>query len=749
MTSGRAFTLPRAAAGPKIGHLAGKILDTSSEGFCAQVTTDGCKTYSCSGDFTEGVRWVESEASDCARAGAGGGLLGAVTQLLPTEEDSPFEETSQTVPSTVRYLLKQLASRNDTDEDTSSTEEYSSTSHLSNETSPLPSTKKPPYKTTTSSEEVTTVTMPYFSTTSTPVTVDLPTSTSLPPEDQVLEVLDHLEQILHNDSVPVTVQVIDEAFNQVDDILNFSEEVDIPGELLQLLDELGARADLNGSHMGSSVRSNLALVIADASPEIPVRGIRIATRTEDAFTDDAFELLSAEVNSTQLESEFSEAVVQLPRSLGHSTRRISFVVFRNDRAFRLANDSHHYTVNSRILSINVENITEFADGEVIEMHFRPIVGELQRNETRTCAYWHFYEDGTGSWSQEGCTFLAAPQPGLLDTCRCTHLTHFAEVLSPRAVFSERNEYALEIISLIGCYMSLFGLICIGLTAALFRVWRRDFTNKVWLQLCVAIFVLIICFLVVVYARFQTYNVPCMLVGVALHYAVLASFCWMLVAAVLSYRRLVLVFNQDVSHKLLRASAFAWGVPCAVVGVLLSVDPHSYAGRFDEKTPSASFCYPTGLGLWLALYTPVAVMLLANWTLFGLIVYSVFASRRIQRHGGTNEMLRCATVSCLLVFLFGLPWIFGLFASNIVLAYLFTLTATFQGFVLFLFFVVCNKKTRDMWLNKLRIVQKRKVPVTSSTYKSSSRTAGSSSTAVSKAQYVKPRALIVSDDSGFS
>lgn len=379
----------------------------------------------------------------------------------------------------------------------------------------------------------------------------------------------------------------------------------------------------------------------------------------------------------------------------------------------------------------------------IDIHFRPIENELERNQTRTCAYWLFFENGTGSWSQDGCIFIPARNPGLLDTCRCTHLTHFAEVLIPRALFSEENERALEILSITGCCISIFGLVMIGLTAILFRSWRRDFNNKIWLNLCVAIFILVICFLIVTFSDFQYYNLVCMFTGIALHYSVLCSFCWMFVAAIISYRRLVLVFTRDASHKLFRACAFAYGVPFAIFGILLSVDPHAYMGRFEETTPSASFCYPSGLALWLTVYVPVAGMLLANCILFSLIVRSVFATKHIQRHGDTNDALRCASVSCLLVFLFGLPWIFGLFAQSLVFAYLFTLTATMQGFVLFVFFVIGNKKTRELWMNKLKIRQSRKVPVTSSTgYRGVN-------TITIEANSSKPRSLAGTDDSRFS
>lgn len=73
-------------------------------------------------------------------------------------------------------------------------------------------------------------------------------------------------------------------------------------------------------------------------------------------------LILGEVNSTVLDSERNEVVVHLPPSVSDASRRVSFVVFRNDRAFQASQGS--YSVNSRVLSIKVENVTNFENGEV-------------------------------------------------------------------------------------------------------------------------------------------------------------------------------------------------------------------------------------------------------------------------------------------------------------------------------------------------------------------------------------------------
>uniref|UniRef100_A0A1E1WIF6 G-protein coupled receptors family 2 profile 2 domain-containing protein n=1 Tax=Pectinophora gossypiella TaxID=13191 RepID=A0A1E1WIF6_PECGO len=728
------------------------------------VTSSSCRNYTCVGDFDEGVQWVTTAIEECTTTApvavtADVRFNHEVHQLMPTAHPLTTESSTD---HDMQYIRQNDSS--DSDEDTERPEYTTrpgpppkpTTEHMTT-TEEIPTTTVEDSWTTVT-ETVSTVSPTTYPTeTVSTVRPVLPTTTTTPrpppplPEEQLEQVLEDLGNLLQDASVPVIMEDVENAFDAVDILLETEEDLEIPGQLLHLLDELGGRIDLNGSHKATTIRPNIAMVLANAEPETPVRGLRIAARDDEAFTDDAFELIT-EVNQTQLASNQSEAVVHLPDSVVNSSRRISFVVFRNDRAFQ--SQAGVYTVNSRVLSIKVQNVTKFENGEVIDIHLSPMTEIPDKNVSRACAYWEFLNDTTesGYWSQNGCTFIRSIDDGVLDTCRCTHLTHFAEILVPRAVFSDRNEDVLEILTIVGCCLSIFGLFMIGLTAALFRSWRRDFSNKIWLQLCIAIFMLVICFLVVVFAKFDTYDIPCMLIGVLLHYSVLASFCWMLVAAVLSYRRLVIVFTRDASHKLLRASAFSWGAPCAVVGILLSVSPHSYAGRYEEKSPSGSFCYPSGLGLWLAVYAPIAVMLLANWTLFALIVRSVFASRRIQRHGDSNEAIRCASVSCLLVFLFGLPWLFGLFAYNIVAAYLFTLLATLQGFVLFLFFVLGNKKTRDLWLNKLKIKQTRKVPVTSSTYTHRSTGAGyrgGAGASTIEANNSKPKSLSSPDNSRFS
>lgn len=69
-------------------------------------------------------------------------------------------------------------------------------------------------------------------------------------------------------------------------------DLEIPGRLLRLLDQIGNNLKLNGKNYTSEVGSNVALLVADSNPSFPVSGLRIATRYNDSFTAEAFEIMN-------------------------------------------------------------------------------------------------------------------------------------------------------------------------------------------------------------------------------------------------------------------------------------------------------------------------------------------------------------------------------------------------------------------------------------------------------------------------
>jgi hypothetical protein len=387
----------------------------------------------------------------------------------------------------------------------------------------------------------------------------------------------------------------------------------------------------------------------------------------------------------QLQSPNIDVAVLLPRERTFQYSHIALAIFSDDSAFQ---DPAH-KANSRVVSLNMSGAAELLNGQYVDIIFRPWV----ETGNKTCVFWDFALSG-GAWSAKGCELLASPDTAH-DVCRCTHLTHFAEIISPpKTPIDPVHREVLDIISVIGCSLSLVGLLGIFLTGVAFRQWRENLGNKILLHMSAAVSINMLVFLIVATGMLRA-HVPCMIFGALLHYSVLASFCWMLVSAGLQFMRLVTILgSHHISHLLLKASLFAWGAPLIPVTVLLCVDLDSYAPDARE------FCYPGGLGFYLAVLTPVLMIVTANVIVFGMILQRVFGGDTIRRHVQSKRKLarRQVTTSVLLFFLLGLTWVFGLMASlSTLFAYLFCITATLQGFVFFLFFVLGEKKARHYWI----------------------------------------------------
>jgi hypothetical protein len=451
--------------------------------------------------------------------------------------------------------------------------------------------------------------------------------------------------------------------------------------VVRRLDDVLTRVRLGPGKSWQGVTSQVATFVLNLEQKPPVA---IALETTGSSGDLGGSSLRTIGSTQELQSPSVDVAVVLPRHPTAQFSHIALAIFSNDSAFQ---DPAH-KANSRIVSLNMIGVTELGNGQYVDIVFRP----WQQKGNKTCVFWDFSLSG-GAWSSQGCELLASPDDAH-DVCRCTHLTHFAEIISPpNTPMDPLHREVLDIISVVGCSLSLLGLLGIFFTGAAFRQWRENLGNKILLHMSAAVSVNMLSFLIVATGLLSAY-VPCMVIGVMLHYSVLASFCWMLVSAGLQFMRLVTILgSQHISHLLLKVSMFAWGAPLLPVALLLSVDLRSYTrdGR--------GFCYPGGLGFYLAVLAPILMIMTANVIVFGMILQRVFGGDAIRRHMKSKSKLakRQVATSVLLFFLLGLTWVFGLMAGlSTLCAYLFCVTATLQGFVLFLFFVIGEKKARHYW-----------------------------------------------------
>lgn len=381
--------------------------------------------------------------------------------------------------------------------------------------------------------------------------------------------------------------------------------------------------------------------------------------------------------------------------------KIIFTLFFNDILFQ----SHNHSVNSdgTIISLTITN-SESKLSSSIPFFFKPNNSLFHRSSympAQFCGYWSFLSDS--GWESAGC-LLNELALQISDTilCECSHLTHFGNLVNTEILYSEIDEKVLNVITLAGCALSLIGIIGIFVTAIVFRSWRSKYSSKFLLQLSAAIALQMILLVFInsdddLLVSISGNLYGCIATGALVHYSILVMFFWMLIVAYLQFIRYVIVFNQiATANFLLKSSIFGWGMPMLPVFIVVAVDPRSYIPSKNVK-----FCYPNGYGLLFGLLVPIILIVIANIFVFLAVVISLIkgssksaACKVNDKNEATWSQLR---LSVFLFFILGLSWIFGFLSdSSVIFSYLFCVTATLQGFVLFLYFVILDPVARNLW-----------------------------------------------------
>uniref|UniRef100_A0A0K8UKH0 Putative G-protein coupled receptor 112 n=1 Tax=Bactrocera latifrons TaxID=174628 RepID=A0A0K8UKH0_BACLA len=333
-----------------------------------------------------------------------------------------------------------------------------------------------------------------------------------------------------------------------------------------------------------------------------------------------------------------------------------------------------------------------------------------------CGYWNY-----STWVNNGVQTNAKDllKHSVIE-CRTLHLTQFSFLLggtykqadiTDDVLITPIHLRALDIISLIGCSLSLMGLLCIWVTAAMFKSWRALASTKILLNLCVALTLQMVLFVFVNTEDMSAELVEdrlyinCVLLGAFLQYSILVLFMWMLIIAVLQFQRYVTVIGIERPKRyILKSAIVAWGFPLIPTLLVACIAPSSYIPTEYEIQTSTAICYPSGLGLTLGVILPVTAVVVVNLTIFIYVFYSISHTLNQAIHRSEKKMIiKQIRLSVLLFFLLGISWIFGLFAymqAGVFFSYLFCLTATLQGFVLFIYFVLLDEVPRSAWLHLL-------------------------------------------------
>ncbi|KAM6965370.1 adhesion G protein-coupled receptor D2 [Aplochiton taeniatus] len=363
-----------------------------------------------------------------------------------------------------------------------------------------------------------------------------------------------------------------------------------------------------------------------------------------------------------------------------------------------------------ILGSSVISTTVLGDNQPVSMAVRFQLQHRTQNPAGTvydpvCAFWDFNltpETG-GWWSTKGCEVVSKQYSSTV--CSCNHTTNFALLLQVYEVQrSPENERFLQILTFIGCGVSLCGLLFTFILFVAVGVPKSDRTT-VHKNLIVALGIAEL--LLMCSDSASASEGACLVVTALLHLFFMASFSWMLVEGLLLWSKVVSV-NISEDRRMKLYYVIGWGLPFVIVGVTLMISLDKY------KAVNHCWLNVENDMIW-AFVGPVIFVLAVNAVvLCRVVMVTVSSARRRAKMltpSSASKMhtfdLTWAVTRPVLILLpvLGLTWLCGVLVHlSVVMAYIFIVLNAFQGLYIFLVYAVYNSEVRNAIK---RIKEKRK------------------------------------------
>ncbi|MFT7800300.1 adhesion G-protein coupled receptor G2-like [Arapaima gigas] len=413
-------------------------------------------------------------------------------------------------------------------------------------------------------------------------------------------------------------------------------------------------------------------------------------------------------------SVLPQASITLPASLTSNlplaeqlqASRVQFNFYQKSSLFvdpALGNRS----LNSGILGSSVSNVSISGLKAKVVFTLRNNK-QIPANYVASCVFWNFSENGgLGGWSSEGCSVQNSTNEETI--CSCNHLTSFAVLLdiSRQNNLDPRQVEILTYITYIGCGISAIFLSVTLLTYLAFEKLRKDIPSKILIQLCLALLLLNLVFLLDSWLALYPKAVGlCISTAFFLHYFLLASFTWMGLEAFHMYLALVKVFNTYVSRYMLKFGLIGWGTsfPLIVVIIVIAISKDNYGlmsyGRFPNGSTD-DFCWiKSDVAFYVAVVAYFCAIFLLNTAMFVVVLGQLCRIKRQNPHNTQHRSMwqDMRSVAGLTVLL-GLTWGFAFFAwgpVNLAFMYLFSIFNSLQGFFIFVFHCAVKDVVRRQW-----------------------------------------------------
>uniref|UniRef100_A0A8C6IXJ7 Adhesion G-protein coupled receptor G2 n=1 Tax=Melopsittacus undulatus TaxID=13146 RepID=A0A8C6IXJ7_MELUD len=493
---------------------------------------------------------------------------------------------------------------------------------------------------------------------------------------------------------------VERMVSEVSKVLTASEPLPprISNRIIKLVDYIGLKLNFSGTSADFASPS-LALAVVKTTG---VHSSQMSFAVQDS-ADLQISLGSNAVNDVNNLGSItlpSSLLTSLPHDELNLASRIIFNLFKKTTVFQDLSLKNASLISS-VISSSVSNLTVSnlkANVTVALQNIKP----NQDNSTVRCVFWDFNKNGGhGGWSYEGCIVKESRVNETV--CSCNHLTSFAVLMNlyGNTPLNPTQELVLTFISYIGCGLSAIFLSITLVTYIAFEKIRRDYPSKILIQLCAALLLLNLVFLLDSWIALYDTRGLCIAVAVFLHYFLLVSFTWMGLEAFHMYLALVKVFNTYVRKYILKFCVIGWGLPAVVVSIVLAVSPDNYGlittGKVSINRPD-EFCWiKNRIVFYITAVGYFCVIFLINISMFIVVLIQLCRIKKKKQLGAQRKTsIQDLRSVAGLTFLLGITWGFAFFTVNDVFTYLFTIFNTLQGFFIFIFYCVTKENVRKQW-----------------------------------------------------
>ncbi|XP_054433359.1 adhesion G-protein coupled receptor G7 [Pteronotus mesoamericanus] len=467
------------------------------------------------------------------------------------------------------------------------------------------------------------------------------------------------------------------------------------------------------------------------SPNVALQAVTLSSGNTMESTGVRFTVQKGSSNSlvsgstqidTNVDSISTDGMTELQIWLKASktnTNSCSFIVYQNNKLFQSKTFTTKLNFTQKVIS-GKTNTNGDDQSASVEMAFRPQYNPKEfKLHSYACVFWNFSKK---DWDTNGC--FKVGEAGEFIRCHCNHTTNFAVLMS----FRKNYKYpeSLDILSTIGCALSITGLALTIIFQIVTRRVRKTSVTWVLVSLCTSMLIFNLLFVFGIENSNKNLstndakntgsnsnekpkrdtedpvNPTCTAIAALLHYFLLVTFTWSGLSAAQLYYLLIRTMKPLPQRFILFISLIGWGVPAVVVAMTMGIIFSQNPSEWELKYRQEKICWLAVLDgkdfirsplLW-SLILPVTIILIINVVIFIVILVKVLWKNN-QNLTSTKKVssLKKILSTLSIAVVFGVTWILAylMLTDNqdirIIFSYIFCLFNTTQGLQIFILYTV--------------------------------------------------------------